>query len=247
MQASRSDLEDLSARVARSQTTLLEALGCAGAKADQIMGLLWWYWATMRALWRAEQITLATAEISSDGSLIAGKECKRIGLRKLLPRMRTRRSRARKRGEVEELRLFSYAAPFSGVGTVAIKVGGKVEVGADPHEILTEERSYTPLRKRGRPSLAEDPARLVPLAVATLLHEWCPLDRSQKGAGYLAWSKISDLLRTFTPPDAPPGYTSPAYIQREVRAYRNDPSLREQVRSLDQGVIPKILRAFGDR
>jgi hypothetical protein len=146
--------------------------------------------------------------------------------------------------------VFSYAAPFSGVGTVAIRQSGKFQVAADAHEVLTDEGSVTPIRKRGRPSLADDPLRLVPLAVATLLHEWCPWQQAHREAGSLSWSAIWDLLRLFNPPGVALEYSNYAgltSVKREVQGYRNDPSLQELVRSLDQVVIPTILRAISDR
>jgi hypothetical protein len=245
---SRPDLEDLTERVEKSECILRRVLTYAGTKADHVMALMWWYWATMRALWKAERITLAKVEVARNGSLIHGSKKEEKMLRELSPRMRTRRSRARKRANPGSLRVFSYAAPFSGVGTVAIRQSAKFQVAADAHGVLTDEGSVTPVRKRGRPSLADDPLRLVPLTVASLLHQWCPWQSPRLGGrGYLSWSVIGTILHSFTPPGPSLGVGTSDSLMREVRVYRDDPTLRALVRSLDQELTPAIIRALGIR
>ena len=108
----------------------------------------------------------------------------------------------------------------------------------------------TPVRKRGRPSFADDPLRLVVLAVATLLHKWCPWQQAHREAGSLSWSVIWNLLRLFNPPKIAleySDYAGVASVKREVGKYQNDPSLRKLVRTLDEELILTILHAFSNR
>jgi hypothetical protein len=144
-------------------------------------------------------------------------------------------------------RAFDVCSPFF-QGEVAIRrdlvTSGTVTVD----RTIIGERTLSPIGLRHRPPLAQDPLRLIPLAVGCLLREWCPGRTAQdRERGYLAWSAIFTLMKMFRPVTS--SFDMPAFasLRREVRRYQHEPALRTLVSKLHRTVVPAICHAIAAR
>jgi hypothetical protein len=256
------DVRGFSSRLHELQPKLLKPLGYAHARASHLMALLWWYWTTMNIVQASETAWMPpgpsvgpdTAGAGADGGDAAGSPGLPAGAPSRPPqrarhqgRQRVRAHRDRKRGTVRSYEELSVVSPFF-TGDIAIEQSDRFHAELTPSHFVVRRglRRITspPLKRPGRPSSSQEPSLLVRLAAATVLHRWFPRRRSPGQAPYLAWRWIGGLLREFTPPSAPLGFTRQASLQRKVRAYRKDPSVQQWVSRLDSTILPAILRAF---
>lgn len=239
------DVQGFRARFEASQDLLVKPVRYADKKAGRLMVLLLWYWTAMHCVRRLEDSSkpVRIPPPIRKGPLLTDET--RETLKPLgSSARRVRAHRARERGTVASLKVWSVASPaFTGI--IGIKQSKSVRVGVAPPGGITMRIPPPRRQKGGRPASSDKPSRLVPVAAAALLHKWFPRQPSRGQFNYLSWSVITKLLTEFTPEGSSFGFQTPASIRRKVRAYRNKASFRKELGALDSNVIPAILRAFG--
>ncbi len=233
--------DGLAARVRAEQARLRACLAYAGQRANHVMALLWWYCSMRRRLGGQRTVE----KLLPDGST------------RVVPRQtfqtaqRVCRHRRRRRGlerACPSYRVLDIQAPFF-TGEVAIREDRLADGTVGVTGPTTGERTFSPVPPRqARPVLAEDPLRLLPATVATVLHRWCAgRTGRERRQGYLSWSVIADLLSCFTPPGCSLDLPSPASLKREVSRYQEAPPLKRLVGELEDETVPTILRALRAR